>query len=150
MITLDRAASISRARIETLKPDFQKKVQDWFLKVCEAGIKPYIYEGFRSPERQHELYMIGRGKPGKIVTNADSYQSFHNYGYAFDWVPLVRVIKGEGLYEADWGNEPYYAVGANIGKQFNLRSISWETPHLEDGQFENWRDLNKKFGNEKT
>lgn len=147
MITLANSAAISKAKIETLDQGFQARVKAWWQAIIVTGIIPYIYEGLRSEARQHELYLIGRETSGKIVTNADSGQSFHNYGFAFDWVPLKRVVKADNMYEADWDNDPLYAVGADIGKRFEFRAVSWETPHLEDARFENWRELKSRTQN---
>jgi len=145
MISLAHAAAITKAKLDTLQPEFRKKAQDWFEACVQAGLAPYIYEGFRSMQRQAELYLKGRGAPGKIVTNAEPGQSFHNYGLAFDWVPLKRVEKAEGMYEADWGNEAAYALGNSIGEKLGMRQLSWERPHLEDARFNNWRELKVSF-----
>lgn len=141
MITLSGAAAISKAKIETLRPEFATRVKDWFNECCQTGFTPYIYEGFRTNVRQAELYAQGRTKPGNIVTNAQAGQSFHNYGLAIDWVPLRRVEKANDMYEADWDNNPIYAVGADLARKFKLRALSWETPHLEDANYQHWKDL---------
>ena len=141
MISLSKAASISELKILTLREDFRPTVCYWLEEALKAGINPYIYEGFRSRARQDELYAIGRTAPGKIVTQAKAGQSFHNYGLAFDWVPLRLVEKADGMYEADWDNKSAYNTGAKIAAQLRLRSLSWETPHLEDARFANWREL---------
>jgi len=147
MITLSHAASISKAKIETLHKDFKRKVMSWYEACCQEGLLPYVYEGFRSLQRQKELYAIGRSLPGKIVTNADVGQSFHNYGMAIDWVPLQRVAKAEGMYEDVWGKpkeEELYRKGQAIANKYGLRHLTWERPHLEDASFSDWRDLRNK------
>ena len=52
----------------------------------ELGANFRITEGFRSVERQNQLYAQGRTRPGKIVTNARGGQSKHNTGRAIDIV----------------------------------------------------------------
>ncbi len=52
----------------------------------ELGADFRITEGYRSPERQNELYAQGRTKPGPIVTNARGGQSKHQTGRAIDIV----------------------------------------------------------------
>lgn len=141
MITLSNAAAITKTKIATLKPDFAAKAHAWFDACVQAGLLPYIYEGYRSNERQNELYAQGRTAPGKIVTNAMAGQSFHNYGYAFDWVPLRRVDKAADMYEAMWVDNASYAKGNALAHGFGMRSLSWEQPHLEDARFANWREL---------
>ncbi len=143
MITLSHAAAITKSKIATLKPDFQKKAHDWFEACVQAGLLPYVYEGLRSRERQNELYAQGRTAPGKIVTNAQGGQSFHNYGYALDWVPLKRVDKAADMYEAMWDDEASYDKGNAIAHGLGMRSLSWETPHLEEASFATWRELSE-------
>lgn len=146
MITLKKATEISKEKIETLRPEMKAKAYRWFDLVYAAGITAYVYEGLRSGERQNELFAKGRSTEGPIVTNAMAGQSFHNYGLAFDWVPLKRVDKAEGMYEPDWENTPAYQKGNAIGAALGMRQISWETPHLEDASYANWRELKMKFG----
>lgn len=148
MITLASAASITKAKIETLRPEWQPKVQAWYVRCAEAGLMPYIYEGFRTLARQNELFAQGRVTNGPVVTNAKGGQSFHNYGLAFDWVPLARDTKVQGLYAAQWDDNDAYARGAKIGMDFGFRALSWETPHLEDGTYLDWRALKEKFASD--
>lgn len=75
-----------------------------------------IVEGYRSPERQAELYAQGRTTPGNIVTNAKPGNSFHQYGVAVDfvfrnegynaseelWQTLGTIGKAHGF---DWGGD---------------------------------------------
>ena len=50
------------------------------------GHQVRIVEGYRSPERQTELYNQGRTTKGNIVTNAKAGESLHQYGVAVDFV----------------------------------------------------------------
>jgi peptidoglycan L-alanyl-D-glutamate endopeptidase CwlK len=75
-----------------------------------------IVEGFRSIERQNQLYAQGRTAAGQIVTNAKGGESFHNYGVAVDfvfrnegynaskelWNTLGAVGKSQGF---EWGGD---------------------------------------------
>lgn len=40
--------------------------------------------GYRSIDQQNDLYALGRTKPGKIITNAQGGESWHNFGLAVD------------------------------------------------------------------
>lgn len=81
--------------------------------------EPFLTDGYRSIERQNELYAQGRTKEGKIVTKAKGGESVHNYlpSCAFDiafkrdghldWrESLFRkfavIAKDEGL---EWGGD---------------------------------------------
>ena len=148
MITLSKASDISFDRIASLVEPFRARVKTWYENVLNSGVYPYIYEGLRSDARQTELYCFGRTLPGRIVTNAMAGQSFHNYGLAFDWVSLRLVDKADRMYECDWDNEGAYLIGRKCAEPLKLRFLSWETPHLEDGTYESWREVKKIFRNE--
>ena len=72
-----------------------------FVSACkEQGIDVLITSTLRDNESQAALYAQGRttiginprlAKPlGDVVTNARAGESFHNYGCAFDFVPMVN------------------------------------------------------------
>ena len=117
-----------------LQPDFKEKVIRWYEECKEEGLKILVYCGYRSNEDQEKLYKQGRSTKGKKVTNARAGQSFHNYGRAIDFVPVKNG-------ESSWDDTASYIKAQRIGKEFGLRPISWELPHLEDGSFKNWREL---------
>ena len=150
MITLEFADKLSKQRLDTLADDFRNRCFRWYEKALEAGLKLLVTEGFRSFARQQELYNIGRTVPGKRRTDALPGQSFHNYGHAFDWVPLSEDGKAADMYNANYEDSSSYKIGQEIGVQFDLRPISWETPHLEDGKFKNWHELKAYFDNLKS
>ena len=57
------------------------------LEHChQEGLMIYVFESYRTPARQQKLFDKGRNTPGRKVTNARPFQSFHNYGLAFDLV----------------------------------------------------------------
>lgn len=62
-----------------------------FVTACRAaGIDVLITSTLRDNAAQDALYAQGRTKPGKVVTNARAGQSWHNYGCAFDFVPIIN------------------------------------------------------------
>lgn len=76
-----------------LYPPFAEQVQRFLYKVNAAGLGAHVFEGFRSPERELELYARGRvykgGKwlvihPELVVTRALPSLSLHAYGAAID------------------------------------------------------------------
>lgn len=145
MISLVFANQITEQKVKTLRGDFAIRVSDWIRTCLDEGLLPYVYEGFRTNERQQELYEQGRTKPGKIVTWARPGQSFHNYGLAVDWVPLELHKKAEGMYEAMWEAEHLYKKGQELASSFNMRPISKENPHLEDARFSSWKEIKKNI-----
>lgn len=69
---------------------FRPKALEFVDATKAAGLDVLIYCTLRSDAEQTELYAIGRTKPGKIVTYAKAGESAHNYGLAFDGVPLIH------------------------------------------------------------
>jgi hypothetical protein len=92
--------------------------------MAELGTPIRITEGFRTAERQAELYAQGRTTPGKIVTNAKPGQSNHERGTAFD---IVFTKLG---YDGPWD------VAAMLGRSFGLKPGHYwagfkDSPHFE-------------------
>lgn len=139
---LERILSISRQRIEELTPGMKMKVRAWWSECLEAGLTPYIYCAYRSPEEQDRLYAIGRSTPGRKVTNAHAWQSFHQYREAIDWVPVQKDV--DGVWQVEWDADEIYKHGQGIAEKHGLRWISWETPHLENADFKDWKELKEK------
>ena len=142
-------------RIEDLHPITREKVQGFLRLANENGIDVLIYCTYRSPEEQKVLYLQGRlekfgitleqlnQKRKKLglwklsekeakrkVTNAKPWQSFHQYGFAFDCVPLQGG-------KPDWNNKEAYQTLGQIAKQVELEwAGEWrkfkEMPHFQD------------------
>jgi peptidoglycan L-alanyl-D-glutamate endopeptidase CwlK len=140
MNTLGEVSSRTLKTISTLELAFQRKAKQWLEEMIQTGILPLVYTGFRSMEEQAALYAIGRSKPGKIVTKARPGESYHNYGMAFDWVPMKPAARVD-LFQADWNDETAFKLGERVGITFGLNAISWETGHLQDGRYASWRDI---------
>jgi peptidoglycan L-alanyl-D-glutamate endopeptidase CwlK len=87
-----------------------------------------IFEAYRTPQRQAWLYAQGRTRPGGIVTKAEPWESYHQYGLAADF-----VLKVGGNWSWDTGPawksawDDLHTVGAKHG----LQPLSWELPHLQ-------------------
>lgn len=83
---MTKVASITPPYNGNLYPPFQAKVDLLLERAKEAGLNLGVFEGYRSWDRQNQLYAQGRTKPGKIVTNARAGFSAHNFGTAVDIV----------------------------------------------------------------
>ncbi len=67
-----------------------------------------------------------RRRPGRHVTRARAWESFHQYGLAVDYV--FKVDDGWTWSEPDAGMwQRYQEIGTGLG----LRALSFEIPHLE-------------------
>jgi peptidoglycan L-alanyl-D-glutamate endopeptidase CwlK len=146
VISLTKSKEITAAKLATLRPATRAKVAAWLDDCQAAGLLIYVYEGYRTPERQAELYAQGRTKPGKEVTKAGPWQSMHQYKLAIDFVPLKPHAKADGMFDADWDNTKAYAKAHALAVKRGLRKISWETPHLEDAAYRDWKHAKEVFG----
>ena len=99
----------------------------------ELGINLLITSTLRDNECQAKLYAKGRTTPGPKVTNAKPGQSFHNYGVAFDVVP---VIDGKAIWSTSGkALEIWQSIG-KLGKEIGLEwAGDWKTfkefPHFQ-------------------
>lgn len=145
---------ISEQRIKTLHPAIRDKVRNFVNQVkIELGITLRVAEANRSFERQKALYNqpfdgIDNDKDGRIdeadekVTNATAGSSYHNYGLAFDVVPLVNG-------QPNWKSPYYDKIGA-IGKRLGF---TWggdfktliDKPHFQYTFGYTWQQLLAKY-----
>lgn len=101
--------------------------------MAELGKPVFVFEGFRSMERQAELYAQGRTKPGKIVTHAKPGESLHNTGRAVDIIFEKTLWSNP---ETDW--QLLGMMGEALAKSMGL-PITWggrwkgipDRPHWE-------------------
>jgi len=131
-------ADFSR-QVSILHPAVRELAMRFLQAAADAGLDPRLQEGFRSPERQAELYAQGRTRPGAIVTKAGPGQSNHNYGVAFDVVPGAVIGK------PNWDPEnPAWAQLGQIGKNLGLEwGGDWkftDRPHFQLANA-NWREM---------
>lgn len=107
-----------------------------FVTACRArGIEVLITSTLRDHESQAALYAIGRtvkganptpAKPmGRTVTNARPGQSFHNWGCAFDFVPIVHG-------KAAWNDTALFQRCGEIAESVGLE---WA------GRWQNFKEL---------
>lgn len=79
--------------LDLLLPIVRQKAEQFVAKCKEAGYDVQIISTLRTMQEQNDLYAIGRDAHGKVVgsvvTNARGGQSFHNWGCAFDFVPVI-------------------------------------------------------------
>jgi len=76
--------------LDRLYPKFRSLVVQ-LIEGCQAeGIKVSVRESYRSPERQQAIYNAAKG----TGTNAEAFQSWHQYGLAVDLAPVVDKQAG--------------------------------------------------------
>lgn len=93
------------------------------------GIPLRIFEAFRFPQRQADLYAQGLTKPGHIVTYAQPWYSYHQYGLAVDFVLLMN---GQWSWDDSTSEKKQWWKRMHaLGRENGLTPLDFETPHLQ-------------------
>ncbi|RYE66612.1 MAG: hypothetical protein EOO81_11305, partial [Oxalobacteraceae bacterium] len=116
--------------LATLHPRMREKVRAVQAQLDTEGIPLRVFEAFRTPYRQRYLYAQGRTRDlnKAKVTNAEAWQSNHQYGCAVDF---VFYEGGEWHWGRNARHKQWYDRLHQVGRAQGLRPLSWETPHLE-------------------
>jgi hypothetical protein len=138
-ITLPAAPSVdARDRdLAHLHPVVRRAVSDTLEALTAEGVPFKLFEGYRTPERQAHLYAQGRTRPGGIVTHAEAWESYHQYGLACD---LVLFENGGWSWDASGKKAKYWDRMKEIAGTFGLRTLNFERPHVEFAG-PKWQDL---------
>ncbi|MAD75718.1 MAG: hypothetical protein CML20_13180 [Rheinheimera sp.] len=111
-----------------LHPVFRQKVELLLQDLLSAQLPFKVFEGFRSPERQRDLFNQGRSRPGARVTNADAWSSMHQYGVAADF---VLYIDGKWSWDDTGERKKWWQQLHKLADKQQLQPLSWELPHLQ-------------------
>ncbi|QDI90935.1 M15 family peptidase [Salicibibacter halophilus] len=120
---------------EELHPHVKEQKDTLIERADDIGIDVVITEGYRSHDRQDDLYAQGRTESGDIVTNAEAGESYHNYGLAIDFAiensdgEIIWDIEYDGTEsgESDWLEVA--AIGEDLGFEWGGH---WnDYPHLQ-------------------
>ncbi len=115
--------------ISKLHPVLRTKAVEVVQRLNEQGIPFKIFEAFRTPRRQAQLYAQGRnGAPGRIVTKARPWHSYHQYGVAADF---VLNIDGEWSWDTRGEKAGWWKKLHEVAKEQGLEPVSFELPHLQ-------------------
>lgn len=125
--------------IEKLYPSMRESAR---LFLCEAkDINAFLFCGYRSFDKQAELYAQGRTMPGDIVTNARPGYSFHQFGLAID-----VVFGGPGKWS--WNKTNPWEKLWEIGEKYHFhprgRDIG-DSPHFDRNYGADILDLRTKY-----
>jgi peptidoglycan L-alanyl-D-glutamate endopeptidase CwlK len=119
---------INSRSLSDLHPKVARLAQQFIIDCGHAGIEVLIYSTYRDNEAQDAEYAKGRSRPGKKVTNAKGCESFHNYGMAFDFVPLKDKTP-------QWGSIELYRKCGEIAVKCGLEwGGNWrfiDRPHCQ-------------------
>jgi hypothetical protein len=111
-----------------LHPRFREALARLLARAAEENRPFRLFEAFRTPERQQWLYAQGRTRPGGIVTKAQPWQSFHQFGLGAD---LVLFVNGQWTWSSDGALGAHWKRLPELAREAGLRSLSWEAPHVE-------------------
>ena len=111
-----------------LHPAVRNAVVKTFVQLQSEGIPFRIFEAYRYPQRQNDLYAQGRTKPGNIVTYAKPWSSYHQYGLAVDF---VLYINDNWSWETRGAKAAWWARLHQVGKAEGLMPLDFEAPHLQ-------------------
>ncbi len=128
--------------LSKLHPLVRQAITATVAELNQAGAPFQVFEAFRTPERQAYLYAQGRTRPGGIVTNAQAWQSYHQYGLAAD---LVLFRDGAWSWSTAGADAALWTQLHTVGESHGLRPLSFEAPHLEFAG-PDWRDLEQGNG----
>jgi peptidoglycan L-alanyl-D-glutamate endopeptidase CwlK len=138
---------ITIERIKQAHPKIKDELMSLYTQcnnLLPVGVRLRFAYVFRSPAEQHALFMQ-RPK----VTNADSWQSIHNYGLAFDIV-LLYDKNGDGSFEsASWENDEHWQT---VVKFFKSKGYEWggdwkkfkDAPHFQKTFGFDWKVLKQR------
>ena len=111
-----------------LHPVVRARVERVLARLAAERVPFRLFEAFRAPQRQQYLWDQGRVRPGAKVTNAQPWQSMHQYGLAVD---LVLWENGKWSWDDRGPKGAWWKRLKQVGREEGLASISWEAPHLE-------------------
>lgn len=80
---------IDSRKLDDLLPETKEKAVAFIKKAKDNGVNLIVTSTYRDGEAQNYLYAQGRTRAGKIVTQAKSGESYHNFRCALDVVPIV-------------------------------------------------------------
>lgn len=135
VVHLAQIAQNALIGMDGVQADVRNLFHELSDKATEAGYDATFESGFRTISEQNALYAEGRTTAGAVVTNAEGYQSYHNYGLAFD-IALSRH-DGVAIAQADWATVG--ALGESLGLVWG--GTFGDNSHFEYHPSFTWEDL---------
>ena len=105
--------------------------------LCQNELMPFrMFEAFRTPQRQRHLWLQGRiqSRPGRVLTQAGAWESFHQFGLAADF---VLVLDHEWVFDS-MENSHLWLRLREIGEIYGLEAhdAACRDGHLQLATFE--------------
>lgn len=138
-------ANVARRYENELHMAFLERIQALLEKCKRNGLSFRLFEAYRQPSRQAELYNSSRY--GRRITNADAWQSIHNYGFAADIILNVKNVNpwetgkvGGVDYMKQWLKMRDFARGLGLKTLTDSSGADWDLPHVQMPDM-TWRAL---------
>ena len=149
-------------RIETAHPLYRVALRKLYLK-ANNKLGKYVRLRFswvyRTPEEQHKMFIQIPN-----ISNADAWQSLHNYGLAFDIVLLLDKDKNGTFEVATWDTIKDFDLDGvpdwmEVVEVFKADGWEWggdwkgkfkDKPHFQKTLGYTWRSLKKLIDSGKT
>jgi peptidoglycan L-alanyl-D-glutamate endopeptidase CwlK len=134
---------MASASLSALHPQVEPLMRR-FVDACAAsGIPTRVIMTLRTLAEQDALYAQGRTAPGRVVTRARGYQSYHVWGVAADIAPLSVLA------HPDWDpNSPAWGemsrIAATLGIDHDVRG---DKPHWDVKRGGHWRRWQAAYPN---
>lgn len=134
-------------RISKAHPKIRQELLQQYLEInsrLPMNVRLRFAYVFRTPEEQRKLF-LQRPK----VTNADAWQSIHNYGLAFDIVLLYDKDRNGTFETASWELDTYWK---QVVDYFKSKGWEWggdwktfkDAPHFQKAFGMTWREMKAK------
>ncbi len=117
-----------------LHPIFAERLDQLLTNLSAQGLIFFVTEGYRSFERQQELYDQGRVNGKKKVTNAKPGQSMHQFRCGADLTYDLDANQSDGL-QPSWDMQFYVLLQKEAHRVGLSSGLDWENfkdgPHLD-------------------
>jgi len=101
-------------------------------ELCKTrGLSFVVTAGLRSNAEQDALYAKGRTTEGKVVTKARGGESWHNYGLAFDFVPIHPATNQPVWEDTRFEWQAIGDLGESLGLEWGGRWGFKDKPHFQ-------------------
>jgi len=118
------------ADLALLHPVFRTKVSEVLAALANEKVPFKVFEAYRYPERQADLFAQGRTTPGNIVTYAEPWRSYHQFGLGVDF---VLFIEGKWSWDTAGSKKGWWKRMQEIGRECGLAPLDFELPHMQLG-----------------
>ena len=147
--------AITLQRIEQAHPKIRKQLLEQYKEannLLGKNVRLRFAYVFRTPEEQSKLF-----KQRPKVTNADAWQSIHNYGLAFDIVLLVDTDNSGTFETATWDvkkdfDKDLQADWMEVTNYFKAKGYEWggdwkfkDGPHFQKTFGLTWQQMKSKI-----